>query len=172
MENDRPRWERVLGVGFLTAALVTGATAQERAATDTATPGPEYGASGFHQFLWGSSYRDLWTATLEAPLLELGSVGGGLTPTGTGGGRQTLALRFMGADGLPYTFRVLDKDPTNMRPPELINTFAKDVLVDQVSAGFPTAPRVVDVLLQAVGIHSRDARVDIMPDDPRLREHR
>lgn len=172
MENDRPWLERVLGVWCLTAALVTGGAAQERAATDTATPGPEYGASGFHEFLWGSSYRDLWTATLEAPVLDLGSVGGGLTPTGTGGGRQTLALRFMGADGLPYTFRVLDKDPTNMLPPELINTFAKDVLVDQVSAGFPTAPPVVDVLLRAVGIHSREARVVIMPDDPRLGEHR
>lgn len=172
MGNDRPWPAAVLGVGFLTAVLVTGATAQERAATDSATPGPEYGASGFHQFLFGSSYRDLWTTAIEVPVLDLGREGGGLTPTGTGGGRQTVALRFMGADGLPYTFRVLDKDPTNLLPPELKNTFAQDVLVDQVSSGFPTAAPVVDVLLRAVGIHPRDARVVIMPDDPRLGAYR
>ena len=119
MGNDRPWLGTMLGVGLLTAMLVTGTAAQERAATDTATPGPEYGASGFHEFLFGSSYRDLWTTPITVEVLDLRTTGNGLTPTGTGGGQQTLSLRFMGADGLPYTFRGLDKDPTSVLPEEL-----------------------------------------------------
>ena len=163
----------MVGPFALLGAGASGVQAQQPVVTDTATPGPEYATNDLTQFLFGSSYRDLWTTPVEAPLLDLAREGGGgLTPTGTGGGRQTLNLRFKGADGLPYTFRVLDKDPTKMLPPELKNTFAQDVLLDQVSSGFPTAPPVVDVLLRAVGIHPRDSRLFIMPDDSLLGQYR
>ena len=145
---------------------------QEGVPVDTATPGAHYEASGFYRFLFGSSYRDLWTTPVTVEVLDLRSTGGGLTPTGTGRGQQTLNLRFMGADGLPYTFRGIDKDPTSVLPPELQETFAEDVLQDQVSSAFPTAPPVVEVFLAAAGIWGRGSRLVIVPDDPLLREYR
>ncbi|MEE8060333.1 MAG: hypothetical protein V3T16_00820, partial [Gemmatimonadales bacterium] len=158
------------------ALLVLGwtgtASAQRQAVMDTATPGARYSASGFYRFLFGSSYRDLWTTPIEVPVLDLTAVGGGLTPAGTGGGQQTLNLRFMGADGLPYTFRALDKDPTVVLPEDLQESFAADVVQDQVSSAFPTAPPVVEAFLLAAGGFPRGSRIVIMPDDPLLGEYR
>ncbi len=171
MRNDRPL-QVFGGVALLLAVLVPTAAAQERVATDTATPGAMYEASGFHQFLFGSSYRDLWTTPVTVEVLDLRTTGGGLTATGTGGGQQTLNLRFMGADGLPYTFRVLDKDPTSVLPEELQESFAADVVQDQVSSAFPTAPPVVEAFLLAAGGYPRGSRIVIMPDDPLLGEFR
>ena len=148
------------------------ASAQQRAVTDTATPGARYAASGLYRLMFGSSYRDLWTTPVEVEVLDLRAVGGGLTPTGTGGGSQTLNLRFVGADGLPYTFRGLDKDPTSILPEELQETFAADIVQDQVHAAFPTAPPVVEVFLEAADLVPRGSRIVIMPNDTLLGEYR
>ena len=171
MRNDGRR-QVFSSVALLAAVLVTQATAQERAATDTATPGAQYEAGGFYRFLFGSSYRDLWTTPITVEILDLRATGNGLTPTGIGGGQQTLNLRFMGADGLPYTFRGLDKDPTSVLPEELQESVAADVVQDQVSSAFPTAPPVVEAFLLAAGGFPRGSRLVIMPDDPLLGEYR
>jgi len=162
------RWICGLGpTALLLAVLPTVAAAQ----TDTATPGPRYGAGSLHRWLFGSAYRDLWTTPVRLPVLNLDSAGGGLSPSGTGGGQQTLGLRFVGADGRPYTFRSLDKDPTEVLPPGLRETFAAELVQDQISSAFPTAPPVVDVLLEAVGVIPRHTTLVVLPDDPALGEH-
>jgi hypothetical protein len=169
--RGRAAWTVWLVLG-LAITSVTRAPAQQNARVDSATPGARYEASGLYQWLFGSSYRDVWTTPITVEVLDLRTTGGGLTPTGTGGGQQTLNLRFVGTDGLPYTFRGLDKDPTSVLPPALDETFAEDVVQDQVSSAFPTAPPVVEVLLEAVGIKGRGARLVIMPDDTLLGEYR
>jgi hypothetical protein len=124
----RPRWPhapktRPYGPddgSHTTRALVLGAAllggrveAQER---DTVvTPGKGYAAGGFHRWLFGSHYRDLWT-TPCVPVLDLETFAGGLRPTERGGGKQTKSLRFKGADGRQYQFRSLDKDPRHSCP--------------------------------------------------------
>jgi len=63
----------------------------------------------FKRFLLGTDYRKLWTAPLEAEVLDLGSFAGGLTPVMRVGGQQSKGLALKGADGRDYTFRGVDK---------------------------------------------------------------
>ncbi|MBI4502424.1 MAG: hypothetical protein HY700_14840 [Gemmatimonadetes bacterium] len=66
------------------------------------TPGPEYQAGKLHQALFGSNYRHLWTTQVTVPVLDLRGFAGGLEPTERHEGRQTVSLRFQGADGREY----------------------------------------------------------------------
>ncbi|HEV8266673.1 MAG TPA: hypothetical protein VGR00_00510, partial [Thermoanaerobaculia bacterium] len=138
----------------------------------TVAPGPEYAAGGFHRFILGAHYRDLWTTPIEAEVLDLGTFAGGLTPKRRGGGKQTASLRFVGADGREYAFRSVNKDPSPVLPPELRETIAGRVLRDQISSSHPGAPLVVAPLLAAAGVLHAEPRLVVLPDDPRLGEFR
>ena len=142
------------------------------ARTHLVVPGERFRASPSKRWFYGDNYRDLWTTALEVPVLNLGSVGGGLTPLRTGGFGQSISLHFTGEDGRRYTVRSLDKDPTKRQPDEIKNTVVGEVLQDLVSALLPTAALVVDPLMEATGIlHSKHSLV-VIPDDPRLGEYR
>ena len=105
-------------------------------------------------------------------VLDLGRVGGGLTPLRTGGFGQSISLHFTGEDGRRYTVRSLDKDPTKRIWDELKNTVVDDVLQDMISALLPTGALVVDPLMEATGILHAKHTLVVIPDDPRLGEYR
>jgi hypothetical protein len=150
------------------------AGAQQRDTTSVVRvrAGAQYGAGALHRLLFGSDYRDLWTAELAVPVLDLGRFAGGLTPTTAGGGFQTKSLRFRGADGYQYGFRSVDKDPSDVLPPEAAGTFIEDLVKDQTSAQHPAAPAVVAPLAEAVGILHTEPTLVVLPDDPRLGQFR
>ncbi|HEX6042226.1 BamA/TamA family outer membrane protein, partial [Longimicrobium sp.] len=131
---------------------------------------PGYQAGSLRRFFLGRSYRDLWAAPIDVPVLDLGSFAGGLTPTETGGGNQTLSLRFRGADGKEYGFRSVDKDPgrgTGGRGGP-----AGWLLRDQVSSQNPAGALVAGRLMDATGALHVHPQLFVMPDDPRLGEFR
>ena len=135
-------------------------------------PGERFRAGGFKRWIYGSDYRDLWNTPIEVAVLDLDSVGGGLTPLRTGGFGQSISLHFTGEDGRRYTVRSLDKDPTKRIWDELKDTIADDFLQNMVSALLPTGALVVDPLMEATGIlHSKHTLV-VIPDDPRLKAYR
>lgn len=140
--------------------------------TEIRVPGPRYNAGGLKKFFAGEHYRDLWTTPLEVPILDLGTYAGGLTPVKEGGGSQTTALRLQAANGVQYTFRSLDKDPSRILPPDLRDTFASHVLQDQTSTAHPYAALVVAPLAEAVGVLHATPELVIMPNDERLGEFR
>ncbi len=142
------------------------------AKTHVVVPGERFRAGGFKRWLYGSDYRDLWTTPIEMAVLDLDSVGGGLTPLRTGGFGQSISLHFIGEDGRRYTVRSLDKDPTKRIWDALKDTVADDFLQDMISALLPTGGLVVDPLMEATGIlHSKHTLV-VIPDDPRLKAYR
>ena len=142
------------------------------AKTHIVVPGERFRAGGFARWLYGSDYRDLWTLPIEVAVLDLDSVGGGLTPLRTGGFGQSISLHFTGEDGRRYTVRSLDKDPTKRIWDALKGTIAEDFLQDMISALLPTGALVVDPLMEATGIlHSKHTLV-VIPDDPRLKGYR
>ena len=142
------------------------------ARTHLVVPGERFRAGSFHRWFYGDNYRDLWTTPIEVPVLDLDGVGGGLTPLRTGGDGQTVSLHFTGNDGVRYSVRSLDKDPTWRLTPGLRNSVVSEVLQDLISALLPTGALVVDPLLEAAGIlHSKHSLV-VIPDDPRLGEYR
>ena len=98
------------------------------AKTHTVVLGERFRAGGFRKWFYGRDYRYLWTTPIEADDLDLDTVGGGLTPVGTGGFGQSISLHLAGKDGRPYTVRSLDKDPTKRLWSELKQTFAEDIL--------------------------------------------
>ena len=50
------------------------------AKTHIVVPGERFRAGGFKRWFYGTDYRDLWTTPIEVTVLNLNSVGGGLTP--------------------------------------------------------------------------------------------
>ena len=182
------RWSVILLFLVLAFSVPTASTSQEdspapghrihrsippqSAKTHMVTPGERFRASGFKRWFYGSNYRDLWTTPIEVAVLNLDSVGGGLTPLRTGGAGQSISLHFTGEDGRRYTVRSLDKDPTKRIWDELKDTIVDDVLQDLITNLLPTGALVVDPLMEATGIlHSKHTLV-VIPDNPSLGEYR
>jgi hypothetical protein len=134
--------------------------------------GQEYQAGGAHRWLWGDDYRSLWTTPTRVEPLDLRAVAGGLAPVKPVGGRETKALALRGADGRAYTFRAIDKDPRSILPEELRDTWARDLVQDQIAANQPAAFFVADELMNAAGILHGSQRLVVMPDDPALGQFR
>src|SRR5262245_6946910 len=157
---------------LLAATIAAAAAAQDQPKTEKVTTGAEYSAGGFHRAMLGSSYRDLWTTPVELPVLDLSKEGGGLKPVRRVGGQQTKGLALVGNDGRAYTFRGVEKDPSNILPEELHDTFVEDLLRDQMAAQHPAGALIADELSKAAGVATVPIRFVVMPDDPALGEFR
>ena len=142
------------------------------ARTHTVVLGERFRAGGFHKWLYGRDYRDLWNTPIQVKVLDLDTVAGGLKPVGTGGFGQSISLHLAGKDGRPYSVRSLDKDPTKRLWGELKQTFVEDILQDQISAMLPTGGLVVDRLMEATGILHAKHTLVVIPDHPRLGDYR
>ncbi len=169
---------RCAGLLLLLALAVTEAGAQDLPAPapgDSVVVRPigrRYAAGWLRRLFLGREYRSLWAAPVTIPVLDLARFGGGLTPVSRGGGQQTTSLRLRAADGREFYFRSVDKDPSPNLPPELRGTVVAAVVQDQISSAHPTAPLVVGPLLAAAGVLHGEPALYILPDDPRLGEHR
>ena len=152
-------------------------SARRRRHRPTARPGrrrstPSTRRAASTRWLWGSDYRALWTAPFEVEVLDLQSFAGGLTPVRRVGGQQTKGLAMKGKDGRDYTFRSIDKDPTEILPEDLRDTWVKNVVVDQMAPSTRASPLVADELMKAAGVLRTEQRLFVMPDDPALGDYR
>src|SRR6266849_9520681 len=126
---------------------ISAASAEEAAPRRKVTAAAHYQAGGLHRFLFGSDYRDLWAMPVELPVLDLQHYVGGLKPVRRVGGKETKGLAMKGADGRDYTFRGLDKDPSEVLPPELRESVARSIVQDQIASSHPAGSVVVASLL-------------------------
>jgi hypothetical protein len=169
----RVRVLKTLVAGALAAlALPALAPAQGAPQRRKVTAGPQYGGNAFHRLMLGSSYRALWTTPIEVEVLDLSAEGGGLTPALRVGGQQTKGLALSDRDGRSYTFRGLDKDPTNILPEELQDTFVEQLVRDQMASQHPAGALVADEISRAVGVPTVPIRLVVLPDDPALGDFR
>jgi hypothetical protein len=126
-----------------------------------------YAAGKVRRVLLGDGYRDLWGTAIQASVLDLSSVAGGLSPVREGGGRQTRSLHLRGGDGREYVFRSVDKDQATGLAWLRRHTIGR-LRQDQVSALHPAAALAAASLAEAAGIpHTRPVLV-VMPDAARL----
>lgn len=138
----------------------------------TVIPGAVYGASALHQAFMGKGYRRLWTTSIRVPVANMGTLGGGgLTPTGVGGGTTTQTLHLMGADGLRYVFRSVDKTPRELSE-DLQGTSVGAIIQDQMSSFHPSGAVIMARLLDAIDVLHPNPELMVVPDDPRLGEFR
>jgi hypothetical protein len=158
---------------FLTPHLTRGQTAQGTASKDSVVvvASDEYRAGGFHRWLLGDNWRDVWSTPINVAVLNLKTFAGGLTPTETGGSNQTTSLRFIGRDGVEYQFRPVHKDRLAAIQP-FAHTIVEGLFQDGLSALHPTGPLAVPPILDAAGILHPTPRLYVMPNDPALGEFR
>lgn len=149
-------------------AAPVGADPAAETPTRRVVAGERFGASGFHRFLFGNNYRELWTLPVELPVLDLRRFAGGLTPVRKLGHGQTRALALKGADGRAYTFRGALKDPIGLLPVELRETLAGRIVRDQMSSQHPAGHLVVPVLQEALGLLHNTPELVVLPDDDSL----
>lgn len=134
--------------------------------------GPTYGGGPMRTFLLGDEYRNVWTARIDMPVLDMSATAGGLTVTGAAGGLQTSLLFLEGADGRHFVLRKIDKDAGAALPEGTRRTIMEDIAQDQVSALNPYAAFVIPDLAEAAGVLYTAPSLVAVPDDPRLGEHR
>ncbi|WP_080055867.1 BamA/TamA family outer membrane protein [Spirosoma aerolatum] len=130
---------------------------------------PEYERVGrVHRWLLGTNYRTEWASTVKLPVFDIRRTMGGFKILQRGGGFQTKSLRIEDSSGREWVLRSIQKDPAKALPRVLQQTIAKDVLQDEISAGYPFAPLAVPILAQAAGVPHANPRVVYLPDDPAL----
>jgi hypothetical protein len=146
-------------------------TSQPSADSVVVRASKKYGASGFHRFLLGDNYRDLWYQPIKVPMLDLGRYAGGLKALEEGGNAQTRNLHLRGGDGREYVFRPVFKEVLQMD--EMFDgTVVEDIFADGLSASHPAATVLPSPLLQAAGVVHASPVLYVMPDDERLGEFR
>jgi hypothetical protein len=169
MESRPSRLFGVLCRAAAAGVLAASVGPPARGATEWVAAGAQYDAPWPHRVVLGGRYRELWTAPVRVERLDLGRFAGGLEPLREVGHRQSRGLALRGADGRSYTFRSTDKDPSALLPEPLRrDPLLRALFRDQTAANHPGAPVVVSALERALGLHAPDARLVVMPDDPRL----
>jgi hypothetical protein len=128
----------------------------------------QYEAGTLGKTLLGENYRKVWKQPIEVPVFDIGNEKGGLTILQRGGGMQTRSLRLENAAGQQYTLRSVEKYAIGAVPEALQNTFAVDLVQDQISASHPYAFMVIPTLAEAANIYHTNPRLVYIPDDPRL----
>lgn len=130
---------------------------------------PKYNRVGkLHRTVFGENYRKEWSTDTKLPYIRISEVAGGLKPLRLGGGHQTTSLRLADAKGEEWTLRTIVKDPSILLPPELRQTFARDVLDDAMSAQHPFSPLVVQDLAAAAGIPHAEPIIGVVQADKAL----
>ncbi|MDX1646753.1 MAG: hypothetical protein R3304_06400, partial [Longimicrobiales bacterium] len=132
----------------------------------TVTPGALYEAGGTYRALFGSGYRDVWTAAITVPVVDLFTYRGGVTPNRLGGGMTTRTLHLDAGGGRRYVFRSVDKSPVEFE--DLQGSVLEGIIQDQVSSFHPTGAPVVARLLEAVGVLHTEPTFAVVADDPGL----
>ena len=138
----------------------------------TTAPGRTYPAGKLKRIFAGDLNRHLWGIPVTLPVLDLGKTGGGLAPTETSGGQQTVGLRFIGRDGLEYDFRPVVKHGDPPIPKMIPRRISDGVVDDQMGAMFPFGGLVAAELSTAIGIVEPQPVPVVMPNDERLGQFR
>lgn len=121
--------------------------------------------SRFHRYLFGDNYRKDYATDTKLPVIRISEIEGGLKPTQLGGGNQSRSLRLEDKNGKEYVLRSVEKYPEVLLPQGLRNTFAKDVMRDNMASQHPFTALVVPVLAKVAKVpHSNPIIGLVSPD--------
>jgi hypothetical protein len=156
---------------FFISIVTLSAFAQEEA-QQKVTPGPEFGAGFFHRFLFGSSWRTLWTTPIEVETLDLGRYAGGIRPLAPVNGQSTKALHFKGNDGNEYVFSALNMGREAVVDPKIQSSFVGGIADDFVGTTNPFALLVTAPILTEVDLDNAGYSIVALPVDEKLGEYK
>lgn len=130
---------------------------------------PQYAdASRIKRLFRGNLHRDLWGTPVEVPVLDLGTVEGGLQPLKIGGRGQSISLRVENLAGRQFVLRSIDKVAGKAWAPELRTSFLRNLIQDQMSMLHPYGAFAIPPLAEAAGVYHTNPRLFYVPNDPRL----
>ena len=167
----RTRAVLTLALGAWLAHVDAWAASATATQTVTVRASDEYDRGGVWRVLFGDAWRDVWSAEITVPVLDLGTYAGGLKPI-KAGGNQSRTLRFAGADGRTYQFRSTEKNIDKVLPKDLKDTPASAIAGDQRATFHPTPHPAVTVLQRELGLLHTVPMLVYIPDDPRLGKYR
>src|SRR5690606_12201364 len=128
----------------------------------------EYKSNGLKKIFLGEHYRKEWRTPVKLKYLDFNTFRGGLKPIKLGGGKQTISLRMLSAEGEQYNIRSVNKDPSAVLPPGFEDTFAEDLVQDQISTSHPYGALTVPKLSEAVNVFYTRPEIFYIPFSPRL----
>ncbi|HEX9601132.1 MAG TPA: phosphoesterase, partial [Mariniflexile sp.] len=118
---------------------------------------------GMYKMIWGERYRNYYGMGIKAPIVDLDTLFGGLTPIRKGGGHQSKSLRLKDKQGREYVMRALRKNAIQYLQSvafkdqyiegEFEDTYTEGLLQDVFTGSHPYAPFVVGTLADAVGVY-------------------
>lgn len=133
---------------------------------------PEYDSVGrVHRFLFGENYRKDYAMDTKFPVLRISELKGGLKPTQLGGGNQSKSLRLEDKNGKEWVLRSVEKFPEVLLPQGLRETFARDILKDNMSAQHPFGALIVPTLAKAVNVAHTSPIIGWVSPDPALGDY-
>ncbi len=139
----------------------------------SATPGEDYDVGAVERALAGDLNRRLWHTPIRLPVVDLDTLGGGVTVDELTGGLQTFGVRLEAENGTKYQFRSIVKNGRSTVPEPLrVADGLVELVDDQMAAQFPLAAMVVAELLEAAGAHVARPVPVVLPNSDRLGEYR
>lgn len=128
----------------------------------------QYNIAESNYFWMGKNYRQVWNMEIEAPVFDISTKMGGLQIVKRGGGQQTKSLRLKDAHKREYVLRSVEKYAEGALPVSMKQTFAADLVQDQISASNPYAALVVARLAHYAGVFHTNPKIYFVPDDALL----
>ena len=127
--------------------------------------------TGLHRLFLGKNYRKEWGAEVKHKVFDIGKEKGGLKILQRGGGHQTMSLRLQDSTGKQWVLRSVQKNPAAAMPEGLRETFAREIVQDQISAANPYAPLAVPVIAEAVNVPHANPQLVVAPNDERFGQY-
>jgi hypothetical protein len=122
-------------LAFFTLQSATAQTHISFSTSDSITlaANPKLQAGGFHRFLFGSLWRDVWATPVRVEIIH--------------------SDEFISKE---YSFTPLEQDSVVSLPPELTELLPRNIVTDQISILNPYAPLIVVPILRAVNLPYRE----------------
>ncbi|WP_139958612.1 metallophosphoesterase [Flavicella sediminum] len=137
--------------------------------------------SFLYKLLWGDHYRRYYSKNIEAPIVLLDTLFGGLTPVKKGGGNQSNSIRLEDKTGKQYVMRALKKSATRFLQSvafqeeyvteKFEDTYTEDLLLDFYTSAHPFTPFVVDDLSKPLGIYHTNPNLYYIPKQDALQKY-
>ncbi|MCL9804591.1 metallophosphoesterase [Flavobacterium amniphilum] len=134
--------------------------------------------SAFYRLLWGKHYREHYSRLIEAPIVKLDTLYGGLKPTISGGGHQSLSLRLKDKNGKEYVMRALKKSASRFLQSvafkeqnienDFDNTTAERFIYDYYTTAHPYTPFVIGDLADKIGVYHSNPKLFYVPKQTTL----
>lgn len=134
--------------------------------------------TGWYRFLWGKHYRNIYGKQIVAPVGDLTKIQGGLTPTISGGGNQSLSLRMVDQDGKEFVMRGIRKSVSRFVQTAVFkdqfvmnsfnDTWAESFIYDFYTTAHPFTPFIIGSLSDKIGLFHTNPVLYYIPKQPSL----